>query len=604
MPRIGSALIVLLAAEALGASDLQFYMTVDRNRVGLEDTFRVEVVVGNAPQGAELSFPPARDFEVLGRSESTQMSFSTGSGGSGHITAIRKHTLTLRATRLGKLTIPPAVLRAGGADHRTEALTIEVVKGRLAAPRASRQTGNLFGLPPGFGLPDDDLAEPFQEPDVPASDSDLFVRAALDKPEVFVGEQMTYSLHIYSRLDLSSVDNVKPPKLDGFYSTDVKVPNTLTPEQRVLNGIPYRQYLLRSRALFPLKVGPATIEPAEVDITTGVFFAGRRVTRRSNPLSVKVLPLPPGGSSGLVGQWRLAREVSQTQVGLGDPLQVKLRLTGKGNVQAAALPGLKAPPGLKAYEPETRDHTEVRGNAIYGERVVEYTLLPQQTGTFELPALTLEYFDPATRAWASSRVDPVTITVSASASGAAAALPGQATTPDAAKNQLVGGGLKALRHQASFSGPPRPLYARGWFLPTVVAPIGLGLLLGVVGLARGALRRQSPQALRRQQAKAAQRRLQAARKLAAGASATDFYAEVERALLGFLEAQLSTPLASLTRPELAERLAAAEVPETERARILAVLERCDLGRYAREASEGPARQHALEDAAAAMEGWS
>ncbi len=261
MPRIGSALIVLLAAGALGAPDLQFYMTTDRPRVGLEDLFRVEIVVGNAPSDAELSLPASRDFEVLGRAESTQMSFSTGPGGSGHIDSVRKHTLTLRANRVGKLTIPPAVLKAGGAVHRTEAVTVEVVKGRLGGRQPPRQALNPFGLPPGFGgLPDEDVPEPMAEPD--ASDADLFVRATLDRSEVFVGEQMTYSLHIYSRLDLSSVDNVKPPKLDGFYSTDVKVPNTLMPEQRVLNGVPYRQYLLRSRALFPLKPGASTIEPS------------------------------------------------------------------------------------------------------------------------------------------------------------------------------------------------------------------------------------------------------------------------------------------------------------------------------------------------------
>jgi hypothetical protein len=307
----------------------------------------------------------------------------------------------------------------------------------------------------------------------------------------------------------------------------------------------------------------------------------------------------------VVGQWRLTREVSQAQVALGDPLQVKLRLAGKGNVQAVTLPALKAPPGLKAYEPETRDRTEVKGNAIYGERVVEYTLLPQQTGTFELPALALEYFDPATRTWETSRVEPVTISVTPATGGAVAAGPeGPAAADPSSKNQLVGGGLKALRHGATFAAPARPLYSRGWFLPLVLAPVGLALLLGAGAMARGALRRQSPQALQRQQARAAQRRLQAARRLAPGAPAAEFYAEVERALVGFLEARLSAPLQGLTRPELALRLEAARVPEAERARILEVLERCDLGRYAREAGEAPARARALEDAAAAMEGWS
>ena len=52
----------------LGA-ELEFYMTVDRDKVGTEDTFRCEIVVSNAPEGAVVQFPTPQDFEVLSRSE-------------------------------------------------------------------------------------------------------------------------------------------------------------------------------------------------------------------------------------------------------------------------------------------------------------------------------------------------------------------------------------------------------------------------------------------------------------------------------------------------------------------------------------------------------
>lgn len=602
----GAVCLALVLATPALAGEVEFYMSADRNKVGQEDTFHVEIVVSNAPAGASLVFPAPQDFEVLGRSESTQMSFSTGRGGAGVITSVRKHTLTMRANRAGKLTIPPAVLQAPGHEYKTEPLVIEVVKGRLTPDRPPPRQAptNPFGLPPGFGglggLGDED-----EEPQVPASNTDLFVRATLDKNDVVVGEQVTYALHIYARLDLSSVDSAKPPKLDGFFSADLKVPTTLVPQQRVLSGVPYREYLLRSRALFPLKPGTVEIEPAEAEITTGIFFAGQRVTRKSNPLTLKVRPLPPGGhGSGTVGQWRLTREVSQTHVALGDPVQVKLHIDGLGNLQGVVAPPIKAPAAFKTFDPETRDTTETRDSSLLGHRTVEYTLVPQQTGTFELPPLTLDYYDPQARAWKASAVEGVTVTVTPSPTGATAVTTsGPPASADAPKNQLVGGGLKSLRHTAAFARPAHALWSTPWFAPVALAPMGLSLVVGLLALVRGSLGKETTDSLKKKQAKAARKRLAAANELINRGSPTQFYAEVERALTSFLEARLGTPLTGLTRPELTSKLEAAGVPEAERQRIATVFDTCDVGRYAPGMGDISARRRSIDDAAAAMEGW-
>lgn len=605
MARTGSALLALLstsvALPAL-AGEVQFYMSVDRQKVGTEDTFTLEIVVGGAPQGAVVQFPPPKDFEVLSKAVSDQMSFSAGMGGAGVITTLRKHTLTLRALKTGHLTIPGAVLATSGKELRASPVSLEVVEGRLSAERP-RRSRTPFGLPPGFGFPDDDLQSLVEEPDLPTSDSDLFLRATLDKAEAVVGEQLTYSLSIFSRVALSSVDNVKPPKLDGFFSADVKAPTTLMPEQRLINGVPYQQYLLRSRAIFPLKTGTISIEAAEADITTGSLFAGRRLSRKSNPVKVTVHPLPPGGTSTLVGQWRLTREVAQTQVALGEPVQVKVKVQGRGNVQSVRLPPLNAPAAFRTYDPEAKDNVEVKGNALVGQRTVEYTLLPQQTGTFLLPAMRLEYFDPSSKAYEATTAEPVAIVVGPASRAAPSASTAVAEGADTPKNQLVGGGLKPIRHTASFESSAGPLWSRGWFLPLALAPVAFSLLGLGVGLVRQRSGRRSPEALQRLKANAAKKRLLSAQRLAAAGSTGDFYAEVEHALTSFLEAKLGTPLKGLTRPELTARLEGTTAAPEVRQRVAAVFELCDLGRYAPGMGEPSARRRALEDAAAAMEGW-
>jgi len=618
MRRTGSArgamlaMLALLATAPAWAEDIEFYQTVDRTEVGSDDTFRLSIVVVDAPPNAQVKLPDSEDFEVLSSSRSSQRSISLSGGGPAVIQDVTRHTLVMRANRAGRLKIPPAQLTTGGKTYRTEAIEMSVRTGRLGPPHA--QSGNPSSRPDPFrnvpSPPDPFADEPEDEPTIPRGDSDLFLRSSLDRDDVFVGEQVTLSLYIYSRVDLSSVDSVTMPKLEGFWTEEVESPTQLSGAQKIVDGIPYRAYLLRRRALFPVKAGTLSITPAEADITTGFLFAGHRVHRISNGLKVKVKPLPPGGPPGManahVGSWRLSMDVSQTRVELGQPVTVKVILEGVGNVKNVTPPRLTGPAALKIYDPTTTDKVAPQRNRVQGRRVVEYLVMPQRTGTFTLPALEFPFFDPHAESYEVARTDPVTITVEAGAGGVSALPPSPSQMADAAneqKNVLTAGGLRPVRYQARFVAPSEPPWKRSFFLPAVLAPLGLLLGVALIGGVRGKLATRTEAGRGRQQAKAARRRLAEAQKLQGGSNVGAFYAEVEKAVHGFLEARLGVPVGGLTRDVLAERLTAAGADAERRSQVLFVLEACDLGRYG--GGGNPAeRQKVMDAAAAAMEGWA
>jgi hypothetical protein len=611
MARIGSVILALLASSPAWA-ELEFHASTEQQKVGVEDTFRVFIVVGNAPEDSSLEIPSSEDFEVLGRSESSQMSYSVGSGGAGVVRQVRKQTLTVRANRMGMLTFPAAILTAGGKQFKTKPLSIEVVKGRLYAKRG-QQNNNPFGLPPGFpqGFPflDDDLPPTLdlqREPDLPKTEADLFIRASVDKTEVVVGEQVLLSIHVYSRLDLSTVDAVTMPKLEGFLSQDFKSPSQLMPQRRVVNGIPYNEYLLRQKALFPLKSGDVTIEAAEADITAGMFFAGRRLHRKGNELTLKVSPLPPGGTTSLVGRWRLSREAVQDAVTLGDPVQIRVVLEGEGNLQAVQVPPLNAPSAFRVFDPQTSDKLTTGRGIIGGQRTVEYVLVPQKTGSFVLPEMVLPYFDVDKKIYTETRVPALTINVKPGArSGSAGVTAGPSTDgTDQAKNQLVGGGLRSLRHTAAFLGRVTPISTAPWFLPVVAIPPALVLLLWLGAIVKSIFGNESEASRKQLQAKAARKRLSSAEKLASQASPGEFYAEIERAMNGFLEARLGTSVMGLTRDQLNARLTSARVSEKVRNDVLRVYESSDVGRYAPGLGDLATRKQVVDAARATMEEWA
>ena len=145
------------------------------------------------------------------------------------------------------------------------------------------------------------------------------------------------------------------PKLEGFWSEDVESPTQLSGEQKIVNGMPYRAYLLRRRALFPVKPGTLTITAAEADITTGFLFAGHRVHRVSNALKLKVKPLPPGGPAGMasanVGNWRLSMDVSPDARGAGPAGH------GEGHPRGHGQPEERHPAEARRRPPRSRSTT-------------------------------------------------------------------------------------------------------------------------------------------------------------------------------------------------------------------------------------------------------
>lgn len=619
---LGVSVLALSALASPALGKVSFYQTADRDEVGLEDTFQLTIVAKNAPSGAQLHLPSSSDFEILNKFQSHEQSFSLGPSGA-QMTQTEKYVLVMRALRTGNLKVPPAELVTPDRSYRTDPVSIRVVRGHRANPNARRaRPANPFagfgGFPqmPRMGNP---FGGMFGQARIPRSDSDLFIRETVTPQVLWEGQQATYSIYIYSRVDLSSVGAVTMPKLDGFWSKDIDSPTQLSAEERMLHGIPYKAYLLRRKALFPVKSGSIPIDPAEADITTGFLFSGRQVHRKSNALTVVVRPLPEGAPKGFspsnVGRWKLSSDASASTVPLGEPLTITVTLSGRGNLQDVVLPELEVPAAFKRYDPTTKDTPSIRHGLVGGRRVQKWLVVPQQTGTFTLPGLSMPYFDPDAGRYRVATTQPITVHVVPSANGAAVASgsgtagsgagsgPGNAgASSSGPKNVLAANGLHPLRFDAHFESPKGPLWQAPFFWPTALAPLGLWLALGLVGVVKERWGREDEGSRHKKMAKAARAHLAAAQQLQKEGSSQDFYGELERALHRFLAAKLHQPVSGLTRESLGAKLEEAKVAQGIRARIRRVLELCEAGRFA-PGAEPEERAAALDGAAEVIDRW-
>ncbi len=581
--RTGKALCAaLLVALPAFAAEVELSATTDATEVPLDGTLelRITATYASTRSGGELQVPPFADFDVVSRSQSESMSFSFGSGGSS-MRRVVTTSLTLTPRRAGELTIEPAKVEYEGKTFQTEPIHVRV----LPAGQARK---------PSRAAPDplarSDELDPFA--DVHPGARDLVLRAVLDQDHPYVGQQITYSLFLLARTNVSSIEKLATPRLDGFWSLDVEAPQQLVPEQRILDGVPYTSYLLRRRALFPLRPGKATIEPAEVQVQTGfgMLFSRGTSRRTSQALQIDVQPLPPGKPPGFdagnVGQWTLTASAEPTSVAAGQPITFRLVASGRGNVRDLRLPKLPEIPGVRAYDATTTDQDKIDRGQVNGTRTVEQLLVPERTGAVEIPALSMDVFDPIRKEYRTLHTDRIAVSV-------APAQPGQAASQAVSQNLLAAGGIRPIRLRlGSIRQRPAP-WTEPWFWPLLGAPpFGVALALGLAGLRR--MLQVDPGEKRIRLARsAAAKRLKGARALLQRGDAVAFYAEIVRAVTGYLADKQGIAAAGLTRDELAAALRARGHGEETVRRLTRVLDDCDRARFAPGSGDAPAREAML-----------
>ena len=598
--RTGKALLLALSVAGVAAaagSDVELSATADRDEVALDGTVTLEVTATYSQKGdpGELQLPPFKDFDVVSRSQSEQVSFAFVNGApSFRRTTV--YSIALTPHHAGDAVIEPARLSWQGRSFTTQAIKVRVLPaGQSPAPQTQQQRQSRAPPDPqdqGAGMPD--LSDPFQ--DLHPGSKDLVLRAAVDHDHPYVGQQVTYSLYLLARINVSGIDKLQLPRLDGFWSEEIEAPQQLVGESRIIDGVPYRSFLLRKRALFPLRAGKAAIEPAEVEVLTGfgMLFSRGTARRQSQAVQLDVQPLPPGKPAGFdqgnVGQWELKLGVEPLQVAVGQPVTLKLVATGRGNVRDLILPRLGNLPGLRAYDATSTDKQVIEQGHVTGTRTVEQLLVPERTGQLQLPSLSMDIFDPIQKQYRTLRTEAVRLEV-------VPAAPGSTSSSSAPSQTLLGaGGVRPIRLRFSPARAAAPPWTRPWFWPLLaLGPFGLAALL-VSDKARRMLTSDPSQQRVRGARGAARRRLRGAEALVQGGDADSFYAEVARALTGYLGDKQGVLAAGLTRDELAQALLGRGHPAETVRKLVTVLDECDRARFSPGARETVARQAMLSRA--------
>ena len=252
----------------------------------------------------------------------------------------------------------------------------------------------------------------------------VFLTSSLSSKKTFVEGQVIYTLKLYLRARVSDI-SLGLPQTDHLTFKQLNKPKEY---ESVNNGRRYRVIEVRY-ALIPLREGNYGIEPSRMDLTVyesgkgsrrGLFDSpffgrGRSLTVSSKPLELEVLPLPlkgkPDDFSGLVGVFKIESTLAPTKIGVGESATLTVRLSGRGNVNR--IPDLKPPvlDHLKIYadEPVLDVKTDSRGQS--GQKSMKWALVPEKEGYYEIPSMSVDYFDMEKRRYLTIQTIPLSLRV-------------------------------------------------------------------------------------------------------------------------------------------------------------------------------------------------
>lgn len=271
-----------------------FEAAVDKNPVGLGEQLTLSFTLAGASLGGgkNLQLPDLSKFHIMsGPNQSSSVQVINGA-----VSSSITYTYILQPKEMGKFTIGAASIEVSGTVLKSAPLTLEVEK---AVQRPS-QPGGTQGQTVDLG-------------------DNLFLRAVVDKSHVVQGEQLNLTFKLYTRVSVVNYSMAKVPTMTGFWSEDAEMPKNITLTTETVNGKSYRVGIIKRSALFATQAGTLEVGPMEAQATVQVqyrsndafdaFFRdpfGKNVNYavKSEPLKIKVDPLPPGGSGGIQGSHR------------------------------------------------------------------------------------------------------------------------------------------------------------------------------------------------------------------------------------------------------------------------------------------------------------
>jgi hypothetical protein len=541
----GLLFLFVAAWAAWGAS---VTAAVDRTMVPVGESITLSLTFEGANPNSPPPLPPIPNFRTSGSTGYRSEMIFDGTRNS------MKYTFQygLLATQVGEVTIPSIQVPVAGQVLVSQPIRLRVISSSDAAAAQTAAVSNL-----------------------------AFVRLIVPKTDVYVGEPFVVEIHLYWQ----NAKDIRIPQLraEGFALS--QLPEPAQSRTRVGNGV-YNLAVFRLSAR-AAQTGMLTLGPAEESLfvfTRQNFFGqpldGGPVNIASESVPMRVSPLPtegvPEGFNGAMGSYRLAVDAGPTSLAVGDPVTVRVKISGTGALDALTYPTQAEWRDFNVYPPTSKlEAADPLG--LSGTRNFEQVVIPQNHEIKSLPPFKFSFFDPQAKQYRTLSGPNIPLTIRPG-SGSSGPVPVLTNLTAHAQPQEVD--IIHIRPHLELGAAPTPWITHPWFLGIQAVPVMLWLGIYLRRRQNESLANNPRLRRRREVAVRIRDGLKELRSHSAAGSSNEFFALLFRLLQEQVGERLDLPSSAITESIVDERLGGRGLPEETLKAIRDLFQACNLARYA------------------------
>ena len=310
----------------------------------------LEIIGENYQQQSPVRLPDLSKFEILGNATESVAAIDPETG---NVVRQVLYHLILQPKHAGKTRIGSALVQVNGKTYRSEPFEILVRDGKRKHDAWGRSVSMVM---------------------------EVLGKEVYENQPVNVVLKLKANPHNY--LDFRKVNQIKlPQKTKNIYTVNLK-----REDIEIDKNDETAMQVIASFVVVPEKDGNLFVAPA-----TALFNEERIL---SNPLKIHVKTLPEGAPRGFknaVGKFDLEVEIPKEEVEVNQPMDVFVKLKGKGNIIGAELPKIVESDDYTILKPTQK--IEVKESELSGEKTDHYVIIPKKEGEITIRYENFAYFD-------------------------------------------------------------------------------------------------------------------------------------------------------------------------------------------------------------------
>lgn len=551
------ALLLCGVGFCSAARAVTFTAALDRDTITLGDSVALSLTFDGAQPQDTPNVPAVANLQIRYVGPASQFSFVNG-----QVSSKVTHNFSVTPKQVGDYTIPAVSAEVSGQSLTTQPLRLKVLRPNAPPPDAAA-----------------------------AASQPAFLRLVVAKTNLYLGEIMsgTFQLYLRDGVDGWGQFQFTATPTEGLTLSKV----TEGQRQRAQIGNATFTVIPLMFTVAPIKTGPLSLGPVTASVSYSLparnsheaFFGGQRaqVSLATESLALQCFPVPtenaPVGFTGAVGDYTMAVSVGPTNVATGDPITVRVQISGRGALDGLRLPEQTAWGDFKSYPPTAKvELSDALG--LQGTKTFEQIISPGNSDIHELPAFTFSFFNPDINEFRTLTHPATKLTVRP---GGVAVAPTIVTTSKTAPPENAPPQQDIVPIKQRLGAVTKPGSSR--VLNRTYLALNLTPMVAFVGLVIWRKRKDAvannPRLQRHRQVEATIRAgLERLRALAAQNQSDDFFAELMHLLQEKLGERLDLPASAITEAVIDEKLRPRGLPDSTLDGLHELFQTTNLARYA------------------------